>query len=162
MAKYPLVFTIKNEVFGNGFLAGVLVQDGRALMIREDDEWWIHGVQPAGIAEGGATPKEAYFSFRETFTKMLYDSAALAPDFEAFRADVMGLCGQANSKGEEEWQRTRAEIRAGIVTPEAPLDELPRQTSEVACGVVVIRLDREASVKFTPTENKADALATAA
>jgi hypothetical protein len=162
MAKYPLVFTIKNEVFGNGFLAGVLVHDGRALMVREDDEWWIYGVQPAGIAEGGATPKEAYFSFRDTFTKMLYDSASLAPDFEAFRTDVEGLCGQTNARGDEEWQQARAEIRAGVVTPEAPLDELPRQTSETKCGVAVIRLDGEASVKFTPTENRADALATAA
>lgn len=49
---YPLLFDYKDCIAGNGFLAAVVVS-GRALMRSEDDEWWMHGVQPSAIAEGG-------------------------------------------------------------------------------------------------------------
>ena len=58
MASYPVMFTLRDTVSGNGFLAGITLT-GRALMKREDDEkWWIYGVRPAAIARVAALRKK--------------------------------------------------------------------------------------------------------
>ena len=53
--RYPLMFTYRDVISGDGFLAGITLS-GRALMIKENDEWWMYGVRPGAIAETGKTP----------------------------------------------------------------------------------------------------------
>ena len=87
MTCYPLIFTYRDAVSGNGFLAGVTVT-GRALITREDGKWWMYGVRPAGIAETGNTPNETFLSFRQRYSAVLFDIAAEAETFEAFKEEV--------------------------------------------------------------------------
>ena len=48
----------------------------------------------------------------------------------------------------------RAAIRTGTLTPEAPLDELPKRKRDVVVSVEVVRLD---SGNLLPERNKTDA-----
>ncbi len=49
MPDYPVMFTVRDTVSGNGFLAGITLT-GRALMTREaDGKWWVYGVRPVPL-----------------------------------------------------------------------------------------------------------------
>ena len=168
MNVYPLIFGVREAITGNGFVGGITL-NGRALMAHEEDGlWWVYGVEPGGLAASGETSTEAYLRFRETVRKVLLDSAALtagfvagqvAPDvfgslFEQFRADVEMLGRQVDAAESDRWHAARAAIRAGVVTPEGPLAELPRYTSdEVKCSVEVLRLDNGAELKADSNSN---------
>jgi hypothetical protein len=64
--QLPLIFSFKEPVLGNGFVAGVRVC-GRALLEEDADEVWITGVVPAGLSGGGADRNAAYFQFRKAW-----------------------------------------------------------------------------------------------
>jgi len=88
MTHYPLLFGFRDLVAGRGFLAGVAVH-GRALLVHDDDlGYWMYGVNPSGLAAGGADVGEAQCSFRETYRTVLYDIAEDVDSFEAFEAEV--------------------------------------------------------------------------
>jgi len=70
MSDFPVMFTLRNAVSGNGYLAGITFS-GRATMRKEYDQWWIHGVRPSGISAPGSTPEEAFLRFRETYKMVL-------------------------------------------------------------------------------------------
>lgn len=154
MRSYPIIFGFRELVAGNGFVAGVAVE-GRALLKKEDDgTWWVYGVEPGGISDYGATEIEAYQSFRQSFREVLHDSAALTNTFEAFRADVGGLCAQRNDAWEREWLEAREAIRSGALTPEGELlSGLPRQTKDVRSKTMIVRLDEAA---ISPKDNSSD------
>jgi hypothetical protein len=155
MRAYPLIFGFRELVAGNGFVAGVNIQ-GRALLKDDDGSWWLYGVEPGGISDYGATEHEAYQSFRQSFREVLYDSATLAADFDAFKSDVEGFCGQTNEAWAIEWERARDAIRSGAVTPEGDLvSGLPRQTKDVSCRVEVVRL-AEQGRGISATDNSSE------
>ena len=59
MPDYPLMFTVRDAISGNGYLAGVTVY-GRAIMREEEDgKWWMTGVRPSGITAPGDSPGDA-------------------------------------------------------------------------------------------------------
>lgn len=157
---YPLIFQILNDVAGRGFLAGVMVE-GRALMAEEDGRWWVYGVDPGPLAGSGQTPMEAYHSFRQALQEVLFDSAADAQNYEAFKADVEHVLRQRDEADANRWERARQEVRAGAEVVES-LKELPRKTGTVPINVLLVRLDSMESQQFSPSDNKVDALATAA
>ena len=160
MLACPLIFGVREAVTGNGFVGGISIS-GRALMVREEDGlWWVYGVEPGGMAACGETSTEAYLLFRETVRKVLLDSASLASSFEQFYTDVEMIGRQINAAESARWEAARAAIRAGVVTPEGPLAELPRYTADVRCGVEVVRLDKGAELKADP--NATPSFATAA
>lgn len=147
MLAYPLIFGVRETVTGNGFVGGVTI-NGRALMVHEEDGlWWVYGVEPGGMCACGETSTEAYLRFRETVRKVLLDSASLASSYDQFRADVETIGHQVHTAESARWEAARAAIRAGVVTPEGPLAELPRYTAEVRCGIEVARLDKGAELK---------------
>ena len=154
MNVYPLIFGVREAITGNGFVGGITL-NGRALMAHEEDGlWWVYGVEPGGLAASGETSTEAYLRFRETVRKVLLDSAALTAGFEQFRADLEMLGRQVDAAESDRWHAARAAIRAGVVTPEGPLAELPRYTSdEVKCSVEVLRLDNGAELKADSNSN---------
>ena len=160
MNVYPLVFGIRDAVAGRGFLAGVSIQ-GRALLEFEDGRWWVSGVEPGGVTEGGDTPDAAYRNFRVALRLVLFDSAQLTDSLEAFEADVKSLAGQRNPAAEERWEAARQLIRAGAAVEESFAGELPRITKAVTCAVTIVRLDRTEH-EFKPQDNKPDELLTAA
>lgn len=126
---YPLIFGFRDVVAGRGFLAGVQVQ-GFALLEHEDGAWWMTGVQPSGIVDYGSTEAEAYAEFRATFRNVLFDSALLAADYEAFKADVELLFNQSTNSTLQRWLDARVAIRGGARPTGEYVAGLPMNTRD--------------------------------
>lgn len=163
MAVYPVLFTFRDAISGNGYLAGVTLS-GRALMEREeDDKWWVYGVRPGAIAQVGATPNEAFLLFRNRYKEVLFDVAEESVDFDGFRAEVERFYHQPDEEEEKRWTESVAAVRAGELVPEAPFSELPREAPENRPTQISIeRLDESASARFTPSDNIPDLFTAAA
>lgn len=108
--RFPLIFGYRDLVSGNGYMAGVATQ-GRALVVEEGDEdFWIYGVNPGGIAGGGATQAAAHEDFRRMFKAVLYDIAEEAQSFEEFKHQVEESFFDVNRHMEEEWLAATREL----------------------------------------------------
>ena len=120
--KYPLLFTYRDTLFGNGFLVEVQAVNGRALCVKEsDDEFWVYGVNPGGMAASGNTADAAHTAFRKAFSHILIDLAHDSDSFEAFRTAVARFFDDANPGYEAEWQTATHAVRRG----EVALDDVP-------------------------------------
>lgn len=130
MTHYPIMFTWRDVVSGNGYLAGVTLY-GTALMIKEDDgKWWSYGVRPGAIAEFGDTPQEALNKFHERYKMVLYDFASEALHFETFKTEVEKFYIQPDQEEESRWLQAVLTIRHGQVQAEPPFDALPKVNPE--------------------------------
>ncbi len=157
MPDYPVMFTVRDTVSGNGFLAGVKLS-GRALMVREDDgKWWVYGVRPGAISENGSTPEEAFLRFRNTYRNVLFDLAAEGSTYESFRESVEHFYLQPDQEEEANWLSAYHALRSGKVTPEPPFfSALPKEDPEKRpTQIAVERLDKE-NTRYTPTDNVPD------
>ena len=88
MTRYPLLLGFRDLVAGNGYIADIALSNGRALLVDEGDGFWMYGVNPGGMAAGGASLGEAQAEFRTAYKSVLFDIAAEAESFEAFKAEV--------------------------------------------------------------------------
>lgn len=157
MPEYPLVFTFKDVVAGNGFLAGVVI-NGRALMTQEDERWWMLGVRPAALAAPGDTPPAAHLEFRNAYRAVLFDMAARVSGYEAFRAEVESFFNEQDEREEKRWGDAGEAIQKQKVTVEAPFDGLKREPPAARpVSVHVERLDK--TQHFTPNQNVLDSYA---
>jgi hypothetical protein len=145
MSYFPLFFTFRDHVFGNGFLASV-ISHGRILCATEGDEHWVYGVQPGGIAAPGDNPKLALDAYRQTFTDALIDIAAEAPSFEEFRTAVTKFLEEINVSMEEDWRRAVDAVRRHEV-------DLPirRERADSSCYVQV---ELKEVPSFSPKDNE--------
>ncbi len=120
MTQYPLFFTFKELVYGDGFVAECAMQ-GRALAVQEEErEWWFNGVEPGGLAERGETLNDAYFSFRDTLKEILFDISYTAETFEAFEAKVKRFMHDVNRPHDEDWWLSVEAGRKGELQAPAP------------------------------------------
>ena len=113
MDRLPLLFTFKDLVYGDGFLADIEAQ-GRALAERgpeEEGKVWITGVQPGGIAEGAESAREAYAKFRNTYKAVLFDVASEAKNFNAFKREVQNFFNEVCNPAEKEWWSAVERVR---------------------------------------------------
>ena len=132
----PLFFRYRDVVFGRGFAATVETT-GRALCAREDDEFVMAGVEPGGMAAGGATREEAREAFRRHFTLVLFDIAADAASFQAFKEEVEAFVHQTSPATLDEWRRA---VDASRLAVGGDLD-VPRQPATLPASVVVSHLE---------------------
>lgn len=157
MTNHPVMFTLRDAVSGNGFLAGITLS-GRALMVREDDgKWWMYGVRPGAIAESGSTPEEAFLRFRNAYKNLLFDCAETSHTYELFRHNVEQFYQQPDKEEESSWEQAFRDLRSGKATPDDPFfAQLPKEDPEKRpTQITVERLDRESS-RYTPTDNVPD------
>jgi len=159
---YPLLFTFRDVVSGNGFLSGITLS-GRMLMFKEDDgKWWAYGVRPAAIAASGEIPQEAHFNFKNRYKEVLYDFAQEAASFESFRNQVENFYYEPDEEEERIWEAAVQAIRSGTLVPEEPFSNLPKQAPETRpSSISVQRLD-QAITRYAATDNVPDLFATAA
>ena len=136
MKHYPILFTFRNKISGNGFLAKVAVH-GKSLAVEEEGGWWMYGVEPGDLAAGGATFNDAQAAFRKTFTAILFDIAEETEDFKSFKAEVAKFFRGVNQPTEQEWQAAVLEVRAGRITADAISDGLPILPAESPRSVEV-------------------------
>lgn len=146
----PILFTYRDTVFGNGFVAEV-VTNGCFLFCEEEGGTWIYGVQPGDLAEGGRNFAEAHTEFRRSFTKVLFDIANDAEDFEAFKSGVQEFFNGVNAEVEREWTEAVNRVRQGRIETEAAqlsIEGLPRKDADSPRSVSV-----EQKLAFVPLNN---------
>lgn len=158
MAEYPVMFTVRDTVTGNGFLAGVTLT-GRAIIVQEEGKWWIYGVRPGAIAESGDTPQEAFLRFRNSYKNVLFDFAEGAAKYENFREAVESFYHQPDAEEENRWVRAFQALRAGEVKPEGPFfASLPKEDPDKRpTQIAVERLDKP-HARYTAADNVTDNL----
>lgn len=132
MTCYPLLFGFSDLIAGNGFVAGVAVH-GRALLVQEEDGFWMNGVNPGALAAGGKTPAEAQAAFREAYRSVLFDLAHVADSYETFRGEVEAFFSQSDEPTTQEWEQAVQDVRQGRVAA----DWLGRKPAESAIGIEV-------------------------
>lgn len=120
----PLLFSFARVIKGNGFVAGVAMQ-GHALMESERlngrDEVWITGIAPVGITGGGPDRTMAFEDFRRAWTEVLFDFAAVAPDFESFKEKCEAFLSARQAELTKLWREAVEIIRScGYEDPSLP------------------------------------------
>lgn len=109
-AQHPLLFTFRDAISGENFLAGITVS-GRILMVEEDGKWWVYGVRPAAIAESGESPQQALVNFRNRYKEVLFDIAADYRTFKDFHDEVERFFYEQDLEEERKWETALKEIR---------------------------------------------------
>ena len=139
MTRYPIVYTYRDLIAGNGFVATVETT-GRCLM--EDfgeNDVWVTGVHPSGFSAGADNQQSASEAFQREHRVALLDMAHDAPDFDSFRVMVHDFHAQKSEIGEMEWWEAVRQVRAGTITS----DWLQKVSADTAptLGVRYISLD---------------------
>lgn len=157
---YPFMFDFKQPISGNGFLAGVKISGGRALMLQEGDQWWMYGVFPATISESGTTANECFLRYMEELKSVLYSFAADAGSYEEFHDQVTSFLGQT-SPDADLWKAAQEKLKAGTVATESGekfIESLPKESPDrrLMAGEIT-RLDQttvlNVQVQFTAADN---------
>jgi hypothetical protein len=141
MTEFPLLFTTRELIAGNGFVA--LVEGcGHALLVREDaGEWWLYGAQPGGIGEGGASLSEANLRFVAGVKGVLSEIAEEAASFDDFKLRVEGFFAQVDNVDRGRWDAARAALKAGAKVDDPWVSALKKEPALKTCGVQVSRID---------------------
>lgn len=149
--EYALVFEWTEPVMGPGFLAAVRAC-GRALMVHEGAEegWWLYGVEPGGVAEGGASSKEAHLEFIVALRHFVQDVAARSGSFDGFKEAVEQFFSQVDEEDAARWEEAARHLPADTEIPDPFLASLKRGPVP-QCGVRVDRLEDPAS--YSPELN---------
>jgi hypothetical protein len=156
MSCHPLLFTLRDTISGYGFLAGITLS-GRALMVHEDDKWWMYGVRPGGIAESGDSVDEAFLRFRNRYKEVLFDIAAEHREFNTFKTEVERFFYEPDPQEEQRWEDAVAAIRsAADFTPPPPFSDLPRETPETRPSQITVERLDDQKRRFMPTDNVVD------
>ncbi len=132
--NYPLLLRFVGTTIGRGFVANVSFT-GRFLGTEEADGWWLYGVNPGGIAEGGDTLEDANVRLRDALKDALAWYVAQADSFEAFHASVGRFVNAANAPNLVDWEEAVLRVRA----TSGGLSELPRWSAQTPVTVAVTR-----------------------
>jgi len=140
MARYPLVFGLRDLIQGEGFLAGVAV-NGRALLHEDDGDIWIEGINPGGFSETGASFADAVERFRRTYTSILFDIASDAESFDEFKRDVEVFFHDCASRPKADWEQAVQDVRQGRIKAEW----LTRKPADAPVTIEVIQFEHPSS-----------------
>lgn len=136
LESLPLFFRYRDVIFGRGFAATVETT-GRALCVREDDEFVMAGVEPGGMAVGGSTREAAQDTFRKMFTTILFDIAAETETFQAFKDAVERFIHETSPAVIDEWNQAVSASRLVIHNDV----DVPRQPADMPASVTVAHLE---------------------
>jgi len=150
MERYPLFFKFKDVVYGKGFLAQV-VAIGRTLLVREEDEWWLYGVQPGGMAERGKDQSLTLRHFRATYRNVLLDIASDSEDFENFCKTADSFFKEIDEEDEREWNEARQKIKSGKMDVTEKAWPLAREKGNIESTIEITLL--EADARFAIGDN---------
>lgn len=103
LTSLPVLFSFRATLFGPAALIEVRIFNGRALYLEADDEGWLYGVNPGGMAAPGASFKDAHDGFRETLSKILVDLLLPAKSVAEYRAAVARFVAETNESYAAEW-----------------------------------------------------------
>lgn len=151
---HPLIFTLRDAVSGNGFMASVTLT-GRALMQQEDDKWWMYGVRPAAIAESGDSPQETFARFRKRYNEVLFDIAQESQTFEQFKRAVEVFFNEEDAEETKNWEAALKAVRANAQCVPEPFSALPREKAEDKPAKIQIeKMNKAARQRFSPRRDE--------
>ncbi len=132
--QYPVLFTYRDVVIGGGFVAHVEAS-GRFLIEDKgkDEDVWIYGVNPGGLAAKGSRQKEATEEFRASYRTVLIDLAEVSADFDAFKNQVETFYWSTCEATEKDWQDAVIRVRNGDIDS----DWLVKKPGEHECKIKV-------------------------
>jgi hypothetical protein len=133
MTHYPILFGRRELVEGNGFVARVALH-GRLLLTAEENESWVEGVNPGGIAARGDSPAEALAEFCSEYRVVLFDIAAEAHSFQEFKAEVERFFNDPSPTAARDWEAAVDAVRAGKVDA----DWLTRRPADSPLDIEVV------------------------
>ncbi len=140
MTSYPVLFGYRDVVTGHDFMAFVRT-DGRALLTKEEEGYWLYGVYPGGMAAGGRDIAEASRELKKSYLSVLFDIAAEVSSFETFKAEVEKFFNQCNELTVREWEAAHAKVKSGQLSN----DDLPRRDADTRPPrIEVRRMDKDA------------------
>lgn len=134
MTQYPLLFGRRELVEGNGFVARVTVS-GRALLVDENGDYWIEGINPGGFAANGKSPREALAEFGSAFRAVLFDIASDAGSFRDFKDEVQRFFEETNMPALRDWEEAVQRVKAG----QLDANWLSKRPADTKLGVEVVR-----------------------
>jgi predicted RNase H-like HicB family nuclease len=137
MGEYPLIFTfneavvIKNVKTNVGYFLFVNGR-GKALMTTgETGDYWINGVQPGGMSEGGKTVKEALYNFKTAIHNILLDIAGYSENDVDFTKEVKDFFAGIDDNDLKLWEKARKTIKTGEVEINSEISNLKKETEEI-------------------------------
>ncbi len=148
-ASFPLLFTFRDTLFGNGFVVEVCASNGRVLCSKESDGVWMYGVNPGGMSAHGADAVAARQEFNATFSRILKDLAQETRSFAEFKHVVGAFFEDTNKGNEVDWLEAVQRVRAGQVQS-VDLASIPAESPRalsVEIKAHVSALDNEAELK---------------
>jgi len=155
MNHHPLIFTFRDTISGDGFLAGITLC-GRALMLNEDEKWWMYGVRPGAIAESGGSVQEAILRFRNRYREVLFDIAGDHHTFDAFKKEAERFFYEPDEEEERRWEDAATAIRSQNLCPPPPFGELSREKPESRPSQMSVERLDDINKRFLPSDNIPD------
>ena len=140
MTRYPLLFGLRELVEGDGYIARVSVS-GRALLVDQDGEVWVEGVNPGGFSAKGVSHGEALAEFGSAFRTILFDIASGAGSFPEFRAEVQKFFDDTNVPAAREWEEAVQRVKAG----QLDADWLNKRPAETKLGIEITEVSQPAA-----------------
>ena len=140
MTNYPLLFGRRELVEGNGFVARVSVS-GRALLVDEDGEVWVEGINPGGFSAKGNSPGEALAAFCSAFLAVLFDIASEAATFQDFRREVHKFFDETDTAALHEWEEAVRRVKTGQLDAEW----LSKKRADTRLGIEVAEVSSPAA-----------------
>jgi len=137
MSSYPLFFTFKHVIQGDDFRA-IIEAKGKALMVNEDDKWWIYGVKPGGTAAHGASLTEGLSNFHTTFKNVLLDIASESQSAYRFKLEARDFFDSVDEEELKTWETARNKLRSEKIACPKDIDALKRETSDPDCSIDII------------------------
>lgn len=153
---YPLLYTFQEIVIGSGYIAEVCIK-GRATAIAERiesndgdtaEEWWFNGVEPGGLARGGPSMNESYYSFKEGLKEIMVELAYRSAGYDEFKDYVVKFVHEVNEPEARDWSAAVEEVRNGNL--DSPSPSMRRDTDHAGRATVEVKL---VSTTLTPNLN---------
>ena len=152
---HPLLFTFRDAISGDGFLAGITMS-GRILLTEEDGKWWVYGVRPGSIAEAGESPQESLVRFRNRYKEVLVDIAGEYRRFDDFKREVERFFYEPDLEEERRWDTALTGLRSDCADVATLLPELPREVPERRPSQITVERLDVPNRRFMPTDNIPD------
>lgn len=146
--KLPIIFSYRDALFGNNFVVEVHAVNGRALCARDEDGFWMYGVNPGGMSARGDDIESAHAAFRQMFSDILKDLATDASGLDEFRTLVRTFFDDTNVGFEPDWLEAVRAIRNHEINPGT---DIPRGSADAPRQITV-----EVKQIFKAEDNEAE------
>lgn len=126
---WPLVFSYRGLVGGNGFSA---IVDAVCRVLAEEQDAggiWMNGAEPGGFAAGGDDIDSAHAALAKMFRDILIDTAEEADGFDAFRSEMNRFFDDLDRGVNRAWLKAWEDNRKGTLDCE-PLQWMIRATGD--------------------------------